>query len=341
MTVSIIIPVYNGELYLAQAIDSCLNQSYRDIEIVIVDDGSTDNTATVVEGYKQCSNVTYIFQNNAGLVEARRTGVKSLKNEFFVFLDADDILEHDAVSSLVEEQIKGDYDVVFADFFLENESGKLLDNHCCNYVYGLSPKDMINIYKKLMTGTAVEDALASSDMNDVEIKDDLSSNDDDAWKNNFTVNPDLNEYGSKQAEIIDYAVVDKDGLYTSSIIKGDPFTIKYRVHFNEEIKSPIFTYTFRNVKGVDITGTNTMYERKDVEVASKGDEYMISFTQNMNLQGGEYLLSMSCTGYDDNGELTAYHRLYDLLNVTVVSDKDTVGFYDMNSDVTVRKMPSP
>ncbi len=144
MTVSIIIPVYNGELYLAQAIDSCLNQSYRDIEIVIVDDGSTDNTATVVEGYKQCSNVTYIFQNNAGLVEARRTGVKSLKNEFFVFLDADDILEHDAVSSLVEEQIKGDYDVVFADFFLENESGKLLDNHCCNYVYGLSPKDMIN-----------------------------------------------------------------------------------------------------------------------------------------------------------------------------------------------------
>ena len=64
---------------------------------------------------------------------------------------------------------------------------------------------------------------------------------------------------------------------------------------------------------------------------------MASFTQKMNLQGGEYLLSISCTGYDDNGELVAYHRLYDLINITVVSDKNTVGFYDMNSTVKIEK----
>ena len=186
-----------------------------------------------------------------------------------------------------------------------------------------SPKDMINIYKKLMTGTAVEDALATVGENDV---DDI-------------VNASKSSSKSKvEDEIVDFAVVDDDGLLTNSIVKNAYFTIKSKIHFNEDVKNPIFTYTFRNVKGVDITGTNTMYEKEYVELAKAGEEYVASFTQKMNLQGGEYLLSISCTGYDDKGELVAYHRLYDLLNITVVSDKNTVGFYDMNSKVKVEKV---
>ncbi len=217
-----------------------------------------------------------------------------------------------------------------------------------------TPKDMINIYKKLMTGTAVEDALAASHNNDLDdsgkkkgksskanemINKNVSISDNSGipWKNNFAINPDINEYGSKKAEIVDFAIVDNDGLLTNSIVKNEYFTIKSKVHFNEDIKNPIFTYTFRNVKGVDITGTNTMYEKEYIDLAKAGEEYVASFTQKMNLQGGEYLLSISCTGYDDNGELVAYHRLYDLINITVVSDKNTVGFYDMNSTVKIEK----
>lgn len=205
-----------------------------------------------------------------------------------------------------------------------------------------SPKDMIDIYKKVMTGTAAEDALKVKDADEEDEKLQKKSitdvDDNGLWRSNFVINPNLNEYGSKKAEIVDFAIVDKDGLLTNSIIKGEEFTIKSKVHFNKDIKDPIFTYTFKNVKGVDITGTNTMYEKKYVEVAKKGEEYVASFTQQMNLQGGDYLLSMSCTGYDDSGELTAYHRLYDVLNITVVSDKNTVGFYDMNSEVTIEKV---
>ena len=218
-----------------------------------------------------------------------------------------------------------------------------------------TPKDMINIYKKLMTGTAVEDALKASEENDVDNKagGDESENksndatikrsitdvtDSELWRSNFVINPDLNEYGSRKAEIIDFAILDSDDILTNSIMKGDTFTIKSKVHFNEDIKDPIFTYTFKNVKGVDITGTNTMYEKAYVGQAKAGDEYLVSFTQEMNLQGGDYLLSMSCTGYDDKGELVAYHRLYDVLNITVVSDKNTVGFYDMNSKVRLEKV---
>ncbi len=209
-----------------------------------------------------------------------------------------------------------------------------------------SPKDMINIYKKVMTGTDANAAVSSYNSDDTDIDSKLNSNlgsitdsdIDSLWKSHFTINPDLNEYGSRKAQIVDFAVVDSNGLLTNSIVKGDKFMIKSKVHFNEDIANPIFTYTFKNIKGVDITGTNTMFEKKDIDLAKAGEEYVASFTQEMNLQGGEYLLSISCTGHDENGELTAYHRLYDVLNITVVSDKDTVGFYDMNSKVEITKV---
>ena len=212
-----------------------------------------------------------------------------------------------------------------------------------------SPKEMIDIYKKLMTGTSAEDALELSKKDDkkddeeeveekIEHKSITEIDSTGLWRDNFVINPNLNEYGSKKAEIVDFAIIDKDGFLTNSIIKGERFTIKSKVHFNQDIKDPIFTYTFKNVKGQDITGTNTMYEKKYVELAKAGEEYVASFTQEMNLQGADYLLSISCTGYNDNGELTAYHRLYDVLDITVVSDKNTVGFYDMNSEVTIEKV---
>ncbi len=209
-----------------------------------------------------------------------------------------------------------------------------------------SPKDMINIYKKVMTGTDANAAVSSYNSDDTDIDSKLNSNlgsitdsdNDSLWKSHFTINPNLNEYGSRKAQIVDFAVVDSNGLLTNSIVKGDKFMIKSKVHFNEDIANPIFTYTFKNIKGVDITGTNTMFEKKDIDLAKAGEEYVASFTQEMNLQGGEYLLSISCTGHDENGELTAYHRLYDVLNITVVSDKDTVGFYDMNSKVEITKV---
>ena len=108
------------------------------------------------------------------------------------------------------------------------------------------------------------------------------------------------------------------------------------MHFYEEIAEPIFTYSFKNIKGTTITGTNTMYEQKSVGIVQAGEEYVATFEQSMFLQGGEYLLSISCTGYDASG-FTVYHRLYDVCYVTVISGKDTVGFYDMDSKVTLEK----
>jgi teichoic acid transport system ATP-binding protein len=229
-----------------------------------------------------------------------------------------------------------------------------------------APKEMINLYKKILTGTDRErdeidrkygktpaaesvsekkqDSAVRSSSGEIPDSDSyeehsIRTNDTygSDWKKHFEINPNLNEYGNRHAEICDFAVMDENGMLTNAIIKGSHFCMKTKVHFNETVKNPIFTYTFKTVRGLDVTGTNTMFENKIIPVAKKGENFVVTYDQNMDLQGGEYLLSMSCTGYV-NGSLVAYHRCYDLISVIVISDKDTVGFYDMNSKVEIEKV---
>lgn len=149
-------------------------------------------------------------------------------------------------------------------------------------------------------------------------------------------NPELLEYGSKKAVIKEYYITDDKGVITSAILKGNQFTIHMRVHMAEDLQAPIFAFTIKNVRGTEITGTNTMFEKAFLEPVAAGETYEVNFTQEMNLQGGEYLLSLGVTGYEED-DFTVYHRLYDVLNLTVISDKNTVGFYDMNSKIEVQK----
>jgi teichoic acid transport system ATP-binding protein len=109
-----------------------------------------------------------------------------------------------------------------------------------------------------------------------------------------------------------------------------------KIHFHETIQQPIMAYTFKNVQGTEITGTNTMYEKAVPRCSEAGRECVVSFEQKMDLQGGEYLLSFGCTGYR-NGEFCVFHRLYDACSIAVISAKNTVGFYDMNSKVTIEE----
>jgi teichoic acid transport system ATP-binding protein len=156
-------------------------------------------------------------------------------------------------------------------------------------------------------------------------------------KSRLTLNPHCIEYGDGRAEIADVGLFDERGELTNLLIKGEYFTIKERIRFAAPIEAPIFTFTIKDKKGVDLSGTNTLFEGADVCPVSDGDEYVAEFRQKMTLQGGEYLISVSCTGFE-NGTHTVYHRLYDYVNLTVISNKNTVGVYDMESQVRVEKM---
>jgi glycosyltransferase involved in cell wall biosynthesis len=110
-TVDIIIPTYNSSQYLPVAIQSCLDQTYKDIQIVVVDDGSTDNTRQVVAEYP----VTYIYQSNQGPSAARNRGWRASQSEYLQFLDADDVLLPQKIEHCLQA-FTPDIDVVYTNY---------------------------------------------------------------------------------------------------------------------------------------------------------------------------------------------------------------------------------
>ena len=181
-------------------------------------------------------------------------------------------------------------------------------------------KAMVDAYKQLLVSD--------------EIRESAPDDSAPAPGRTFARNPDVLSYGEKEAEIVDVCVLDEHHIPTNTIQKGTLFHIRVTAWFHQPVDDPILAFTFKDVRGTEITGTNTMYEKTEKIIARPGECCTVTFTQRMDLQGGEYLLSFGCTGFRD-GDFTVYHRLYDACNVTVVSDKNTVGFYDMNSQITI------
>ncbi|MDL2301262.1 ABC transporter ATP-binding protein [Lachnospiraceae bacterium OttesenSCG-928-D06] len=183
-------------------------------------------------------------------------------------------------------------------------------------------KDMIDAYKRVLVGQ-------------YETEDEEKDGEEVGREFTNKVDPNAQEYGTKQAVIREFFVTDERNVRTTAIIKGSVFTVHMNVVINEAIPAPIFAYSFKNIHGTEITGTNSMVEKAFLDSGTKGQVKEISFTQKMQLQGGEYLLSLGVTGYEGDS-FVVYHRLYDVLNITVISDKNTVGYFDMESQVEVR-----
>ena len=156
---------------------------------------------------------------------------------------------------------------------------------------------------------------------------------DGIWKNQMLNNSNAVTYGNGVADIIDYAIIDEKEKLNFSISKGSNFSIRMKIQFYQDVKQPIFAYTLKDVKGTEITGTNTMLEKQTIDQVKAGEIVTVNFDQNMCLQSGNYLLALGCTGFE-NGNFTVYSRLYDVCNLQVVSDHDTVGYVDMGTKVT-------
>ena len=159
---------------------------------------------------------------------------------------------------------------------------------------------------------------------------------DEPWISRLSVNKDQQTYGTGAARIVDLGIFDHKGELSNLLLKGKPFTIKMKVRFEETVRDPIFAFTIKDSKGTEITGTNSMIEGCETGLARAGDVMTAEFAQEMNLQGKDYLLSLGCTGFV-NGEFVVYDRLYDIVNLTVIADKNTVGYFDMNSQVRVAR----
>lgn len=111
--ISVVIPIYNVAQYLSQCVDSVLAQSYRDLEIILVDDGSTDECPKICDDYQQKdARIRVIHQENGGLSDARNAGMKIARGEWIYFADSDDWLVQDAIQKLYHFAIENHCDVV-------------------------------------------------------------------------------------------------------------------------------------------------------------------------------------------------------------------------------------
>ncbi len=212
-------------------------------------------------------------------------------------------------------------------------------------------KEMVNLYRRVLVNQYEEpDEAAKEETQDAVVEPDDPVTEDeketvkkpgvvrreegDQMKSKLNLNPEVLEYGSKLAEIEDFAIRDDSGMITNVIEKGQEFSVDMKIRFQEDISEPIFAFTLKDLKGTEITGTNTMYENTPMKPQKKGDVRYVTFTQKMPLEAGEYMLCLGCTGYHQ-GEFTVFHRLYDVCNLTVITDKKAVGYFDMFSKVTL------
>lgn len=125
--VSIVVPIYNVEKYLEQCIDSIINQTLKDIEIILVDDGSPDNCPQICDDYaKKDSRIKVVHKKNGGLSSARNAGIEVATGDYIGFVDSDDYIELDMYEKMYSIAIENNVDFVMSDYYRVSDGGKVI-----------------------------------------------------------------------------------------------------------------------------------------------------------------------------------------------------------------------
>lgn len=125
--ISVIIPVYNCEKYIERTLKSLTNQTFNNFEVIVIDDGSTDDTFNVSKRFLECSKLSYklIKQNNMGVSQARNKGIEEASGRFIYFLDGDDYINNETFNILYKEIEKNDSDMIFFPYNIVNDSSEI------------------------------------------------------------------------------------------------------------------------------------------------------------------------------------------------------------------------
>lgn len=131
--ITVIVPVYNTHKYLPTCVDSLINQTYQNLQILLIDDGSTDASPGICDSYSvRDLRVSVVHKTNEGVSSARNLGIELAQGEYISFIDSDDWLEPDAYKHLVDCILEYKVDAVIFEYFVDYESGKSThNNYCC------------------------------------------------------------------------------------------------------------------------------------------------------------------------------------------------------------------
>ena len=126
--ISIIVPIYNSEKYLNKCIDSLINQTEKNIEIILVNDGSTDNSEEIIKEYKD-KRIKYYKNKNQGIGKTRNFGIEQATGSYIMFVDSDDYIEKNACEKMYNKAVNENLDVVLCDFYKEYDNGNIEEIH--------------------------------------------------------------------------------------------------------------------------------------------------------------------------------------------------------------------
>lgn len=196
-----------------------------------------------------------------------------------------------------------------------------------------SPKDVVDEYNRLIVNCP--ERISTETVRPVDEQKEIVK--DKQWEGLFQLNPNMNCYGNGKTELIEAGIFDLDGSALQTLVHGQSYEFRLKVRFNDTIYNPIIAYTIKDVKGFDISGTNTFFQNINTGTLHKDEVLLAIFKHKLLLNSGGYLLSLGCAGYE-NGEYVVYERKYDYLSFDVTSKRLSVGFFDMGSEITISRV---
>ena len=202
-------------------------------------------------------------------------------------------------------------------------------------VFDDTPKQAVDTFKKILSGNFY--GMETADVADLQQIQSVSE-DTVLLKTFFDRHEELDTYGNGKATIEDYGIVDKNGKASAILDYNSEFTIIMKVRFHERIEDPIFAFTLKDTKGLEITGTNSMMKHVFTGIYEQGQTATVSFRQKTNLQLGKYALSLGCVNINENG-VEVYNRIYDAILFEVIGAEQMVGFFDLGSVITIEHTP--
>lgn len=204
------------------------------------------------------------------------------------------------------------------------------------------PKTVVDRYNRLLVDLSVsgnEDE-GGDKVKNGESQEQLVAEHMQASEARFALNPDESRYGNGKAEIVSVGIYSVEGKAQQSLIRGEKYEIRMRVRFHSEVKEPIYAFTVKDVRGFDISGTNTLYHETKTGTCEAGQEVEVRFVQDIHLNPGGYLLSFGCAGFED-GDYIVYERRYDLISFDMITKRSGVGIFDMDTVITVEPLTAP
>lgn len=304
MKVSIIIPVYNVENYIDKCLNSVVNQSYKNIEVIIVNDGSCDNSENIINKYlDKYSFIKYYKKENGGLSSARNYGLEKSNGDFVLFIDSDDYIEVDMVNILINKAINDDMDIVSCNlnFIYDNKivksnNYKYLTNDSTKLFLITPPMIPCKLYKRSLFDT---------------LKFKL-----DIYYEDLELNPKMVYYTNKIGFVDDYLynyVIRSNSIMRQSVFNDKLLNIFDVLDSNYKLLNDKYSMEIEYLYITHLLRSATLrfldYDRYDLidRIVDIFNERFVNYRNNIYYKKSGFKIKLIC--------YLAYHKKYKLLKL--------------------------